>query len=285
MDLARTLGDVEVVSLDSMQVYRGMDIGTAKPTAVDQAEIPHHLIDLVDADQDFSVTETQARAAAAMQDIANRGAVPVLVGGTGLYVRAVIDDLRIPGRYPQIRAALEADPDTAALHRRLNGLDPVAAARMTASNRRRVIRALEVTLGSGQPFSSYGPGLEHHPVTRFAQVGLSSDRATLDARIAARYRQQLADGFLDEVRALAGQPISRSAAQALGYKELLAHVRGETTLDEALELAVRRTRRFARRQQRWFLRDPRIHWLQAPASAHDVIELWQAKASGDGDVS
>ena len=278
MELARTLGCVEIVSLDSMQVYRGMDIGTAKPTAADRAEIPHHLIDLVDAGQDFAVTETQARARAAVEEITGRGAVAVLVGGTGLYVRAVIDDLRIPGRYPRTRAALDAEPDTASLHRRLGALDPVAAARMTPSNRRRVIRALEVTLGSGQAFSSYGPGLAHYPPVPYVQVGLCRDRASLDARIAARYRQQVAAGFLEEVRVLASRPISRTAAQALGYKELFAHVRGEATLQEALDLATTRTRRFARRQQRWFRRDPRIHWLSAPTSPNDVLAVWQAHA-------
>ena len=279
MEVARSVAAAEIVTLDSMQVYRGMDVGTATPTAAEQAEAPHHLIDLVDPSEEFAVAEVQARAWAVIDDIRGRGAVPVLVGGTGLYVRAVIDRLRIPGRYPQVRAELEAEPDTGALHRRLVALDPVAAGRMEPTNRRRVMRALEVTLGSGQPFSSYGPGLARHPPTPFVQVGLRWDRPRLDDRIAARYQRQMADGFFDEVRSLAERPISRTASQALGYKELLAHLRGEMTLDDALDLAVVRTRRFARRQERWFRRDPRIRWLDAPASVADVLSAWEAAAT------
>ncbi len=276
--LARLVGGAEIVALDSMQVYRGMYIGTATPTAAEQAEVPHHLIDLKDPSEEFAVAEFQARAVAAIDDIRSRDAVPVLVGGTGLYVRAVIDDLRIPGRYPEVRSELEAEPDTGALHRRLVDLDPIAAGRMEPTNRRRVVRALEVTIGSGRPFSSYGPGLAHYPATPFVQVGLHWDRDRLDERIAVRYRRQMAGGFLDEVRALAAGPISRTASQALGYKELLAHLRGELTLDEALDLAVARTRRFARRQERWFRRDPRIHWLDAPTTPTDALSAWNDAA-------
>ena len=273
MGVARLIGDAEIVTLDSMQVYRGMDIGTATPTAAEQTEVPHHLIDLVDPSQEYAVAEFQERAATVIDEIRGRGGVPVLVGGTGLYVRAVIDNLQIPGRYPEVRGELEAEPDDGALHRRLVELDPVAAGRMEPTNRRRVVRALEVTIGSGRLFSSYGPGLAHYPPTPFVQVGLRWDRDRLDERIAARYQRQMADGFLDEVRSLADQPISRTASQALGYKELLAHLRGETTLDEALDLAIVRTRRFARRQERWFRRDPRIHWLDAPATPGDLLSV------------
>ena len=274
MGVARLIDGAEIVTLDSMQVYRGMDIGTATPTTAEQAEVRHHLIDLADPSEEFAVAELQAQAAVAIDHVRSRGAVPVLVGGTGLYVRAVIDELRIPGRYPEVRVELEAEPDTAALHLRLVDLDPVAASRMEPTNRRRIIRALEVTIGSGRPFSSYGPGLAHYPATPFVQVGLRWERDRLDERISARYQRQMAEGFLDEVRSLAGQPISRTASQALGYKELLAHLRGETTLDEALELAIVRTRRFARRQERWFRRDPRIHWLDAPTTPPDALEVW-----------
>ena len=273
MGVARMIDGTEIVTLDSMQVYRGMDIGTATPTAAEQADVPHHLIDLVDPSEEFAVAEFQARSRTVVREIRDRGAVPVLVGGTGLYVRAVIDDLRIPGRYPGVRAELETEPDTAALHRRLVDLDPIAAGRMEPTNRRRVVRALEVTIGSGRPFSSYGPGLAHYPATPFVQVGLHWDRDRLDERIAVRYQRQMAGGFLDEVRALAAGPISRTASQALGYKELLAHLRGELTLDKALDLAVVRTRRFARRQERWFRRDPRIRWLDAPATPGDVLSV------------
>lgn len=267
-------GSAEIVAVDSMQVYRGMDIGTATPTPGEQAEVPHHLIDLVEPTEEFSVADLQRSARAAVAAIRGRGGVPVLVGGTGLYVRAVVDDLDIPSRWPEVRRQLEADPDTAGLHRRLAELDPAAAARMAPSNRRRVVRALEVTLGGGRPFSSYGPGLDRYPPTPFVQVGLHRERPDLDTRIAARYRSQLEAGFLDEVRALADRELSRTAAQALGYRELLAHLRGDLTLEAAVEAAVARTRRFARRQQRWFQRDPRIHWLNAPATVEQVITAW-----------
>ena len=258
-----------------MQVYRGMDIGTATPTAAEQAEVPHHLIDLVDPSEEFAVAELQARATAVIDEIRGRGGVPVLVGGTGLYVRAVVDELEIPRRYPAVRADLEAEPDTEALHRRLVVLDQVASDRMEPTNRRRVVRALEVTIGSGRPFSSHGPGLGHYPPTPYVQVGLRWDRDHLDERIAARYERQMAAGFLEEVRSLAKQAISQTASQALGYKELLAHLRGQTSLEEALELAVVRTRRFARRQERWFRRDPRIHWLDAPTTPSEALAAWE----------
>ncbi|HEX8804575.1 MAG TPA: tRNA (adenosine(37)-N6)-dimethylallyltransferase MiaA, partial [Acidimicrobiales bacterium] len=154
--VARRRPDVELVSVDSMQVYRGMDVGTAKPTPAERAEVPHHMIDVADPWDDFTVTRFQAGVRAALAGVDARGHRALLVGGTGLYLRAVVDDLDIPGRFPAARAELEAEPDTPALHRRLAGLDPVAAGRMEPTNRRRVVRALEVTLGSGRPFSSYG---------------------------------------------------------------------------------------------------------------------------------
>ena len=208
---------------------------------------------------------SEREAHAAIADIEARGHRALLVGGTALYVQAVVDRLDIPGQYPDARATVEADPDTAALHRRLHELDPIAAGRMEPGNRRRIVRALEVTLGSGRPFSSYGPGLGLHPPTPFTLVGLSVPTEVLTARIERRYAAQMQAGFLDEVRGLAEAPngMSRTAGQALGYKELFAHLQGEATLEEALDLAVRRTRRFARRQRAWFGRDPRITWLDA----------------------
>lgn len=260
--LARERGDVELVSVDSMQVYRGMDIGTAKPTAEERAEVRHHVLDLVDPWESFDVWEFQQAVRAALDDITQRRRRALLVGGTGLYLRAVIDDLELPGRYPDVADELDAEPDTPALHARLATLDPRAATRMEPTNRRRVLRALEVTIGSGRPFSSYGPGLDAYPPTAHDLVGVALPGEVVDERIARRYEQQMADGFLDEVRRLAaGRPLSRTAAQALGYRELLAHLAGENDLDEALDLAVTRTRQFARRQRRWFARDPRITWL------------------------
>ena len=273
MELARRRGDVELVSVDSMQVYRGMDIGTAKPTGAEQAEIAHHVIDLVDPGEPFEVHSFQNAVREALADIHSRGRRALLVGGTGMYLRAVIDSFEIPGRFPAIAEVLAATPETEVatrqLHHRLSEIDPLAASRMEPTNRRRIMRALEVSEGSGRPFSSFGPGFDAHPRTPVHMVGVWLPRAVTASRIEARYVQQMADGFLDEVRRLNEAPIGHTAAQALGYREILAHLRaeqlGEThpTLDEALERAMTRTRQFARRQRVWFRRDPRITWLGA----------------------
>jgi tRNA dimethylallyltransferase len=272
--LARRRGDLELVSVDSMQVYRGMDIGTAKPSAAEQAEVRHHLIDVADPWDEYTASRFQHDVADALDDIGARGRRAVLVGGTGLYLRAAVDGLEIPGRYGEVRAELEREPDTTDLYRRLTLLDPVAAGRMEPENRRRVVRALEVTLGSGRPFSSFGPGLETYPPVDFPIVGLRLERPELDRRIAERYAAQLEAGFVDEVARLAAGPngFSRTARQALGYRELLAHLDGDTSLDEAIDLAVARTRRFARRQERWFRRDPRITWVDAGHNAFAEID-------------
>ena len=274
MAIAKELGQAEIVSIDSMAVYRGMDIGTASPTASDRAQVPHHLIDVADPGEEFTVGLFKRLALQAIAAIRERGNAPILVGGTGLYLRAVVDDLKLPGRYPEIAAELDSEPDTEALHARLSILDPVAASRMEPSNRRRVLRALEVTIGSGSLFSSFGPGLEHYGPTPFVMVALRWPKEILDDRISARYQDQMEAGFLEEVRALAAGEVSRTAAQALGYREFLAHIQGECSLDEALVTATKRTHKFARRQQRWFRRDPRIHWVDAPVTAPEMIKLW-----------
>ena len=274
MAIAKELGQAEIVSIDSMAVYRGMDIGTASPTASDRAQVPHHLIDVADPGEEFTVGLFKRLALQAIAAIRERGNAPILVGGTGLYLRAVVDDLKLPGRYPEIAAELDSEPDTEALHARLTILDPVAASRMEPSNRRRVLRALEVTIGSGSLFSSFGPGLEHYGPTPFVMVALRWPKEILDDRISARYQDQMEAGFLEEVRALAAGEVSRTAAQALGYREFLAHIQGECSLDEALVTATKRTHKFARRQQRWFRRDPRIHWVDAPVTAPEMIKLW-----------
>ena len=264
LELARRLPDIELVSIDSMQVYRGMDIGTAKPTPAERAEVPHHLLDVADPTEEFTVARFQRAFRAAIGDIESRGHRALLVGGTGLYLRAAIDDLDIPGRFPEVRAELEAEADTVAPARAARPVvDPVAADRMEPTNRRRVVRALEVTLGSGRPFSSFGPGLGDHRPSRFALLGVWLPRPVVAERIARRYADQVAAGFVDEVRGLAETGLGRTARQALGYKELLAHLAGECTEEEAIDLAVRRTRRFARRQRVWFQRDPRITWVGA----------------------
>ena len=263
MQVAQASGDVEIVAVDAMQVYRRMDIGTAKPTTDEQRRVRHHLIDVAEPSVDYSVSLYQRDAHAAIADIEARGRIALLVGGTGLYLRSIIDQLDLPPQYDAIRATLDTETDTAALHRRLTEVDPVAAARMEPSNRRRVVRALEVTLGSGRPFSSFGPGLMSYGTTSTRLFGLGMDRSSLDARIEARYAAQMEAGLLDEVRSLIDEPpgLSRTAGQALGYKELIAHLRGESSLADALDTAIRRTKRFARRQERWFRRDPRIRWL------------------------
>ena len=258
-------GDVEIVTVDSMQVYRGMDIGTAKPTAVEQAEVRHHLLDVADPSDDFSLARHLAAARVALADIAARGRRALLVGGTGLYVQALVDGLEVPGLYPSARAEVEAEADTVALHARLAGLDPVAATRMEPTNRRRVVRALEVTLGSGRPFSSFGPGFEAYPRSPIRQVGLRVQVDVLDRRIEQRVTAMVEAGLVAEVAALAASPrgLSRTAGQALGYREVLAHLEGACSLDEAVSLTVTRTRQLARRQLRWFRRDPRIRWVDS----------------------
>ena len=264
-------GDVELMSIDSMQVYRGMDIGTAKPSPDERVRVPHHLLDLVDPTQDFTVAEFQREYRAAVADIAARGKRAILVGGTGLYHRAVIDDLDLPGEWPAIRADLLAEADVLGpipLHARLATLDPAAAARIEPTNTRRIVRALEVCEGSGRRFSSFGPGLDVYPPSPIVQIGLRWDRDVLAARIEQRVRAMIDAGLLDEVRALRATGMSRTAAQALGYKELLAHLDGGQPLAESVEQIVVRTRQFAVRQLRWFQRDPRVRWVDI---AHDPV--------------
>jgi tRNA dimethylallyltransferase len=274
MAIARRAPGFEIVSVDSMQVYRGMDIGTDKPTERERAEVRHHLVDVAEPWQDYTVARYQRDCRAALADIEARGKRALLVGGTGLYLAAVIDDLDIPGRYPDARAALDVEPDTEALHARLQTVDPAAAARMEPTNRRRILRALEVTIGSGRPFSSYGPGLESYPESRVRLHGVALEPEVLAARIERRYRDQLARGFVDEVARLRAAPrgMSRTARQALGYKEVLAHLAGEMGLEEAVAVAVARTRRFARRQRAWFGRDPRIEWHRAGTEPNEVLD-------------
>ncbi len=284
MAVAERLGDIELVSIDSMQVYRGMDIGTATPTAVERARVRHHLLDLVSPNDEFTVAEFQRAYRASLTEIAGREHRALLVGGTGLYHRAVIDDLDLPGEWPEARARLLTEADEVgveALHRRLVELDPDAAAKMEPTNVRRVVRALEVIEGSGRRFSSFGPGLDAYPPTAIAQIGLRWDRAVLAERIEARVRQMVADGLVAEVAAiLDGAGFSRSAGQALGYKELVAHLRGELALDEAVDQVIVRTRQFAVRQERWFRRDPRVAWIDVEADP--VAEAAPAVAAAFG---
>ena len=268
MAVARRLGDVELVSIDSMQVYRGMNIGTAKPSPAEQAEIPHHLIDLVEPTHDFTVAEFQVAYTAAVDSIGERGHRALLVGGTGLYHRAVIDDFELPGEWPAVRAEIDAEADTAALFARLSELDPAAAAKIEPTNRRRIVRALEVTVGSGRPFSSFGPGVDNYPPSAVTQIGLRWPRDVLTDRIAERVHRMIDAGLVAEVESLRHRGLSRTAAQALGYKEILETLEGRIGKDEAIEMIITRTRRFAVRQDRWFRRDPRVRWIDVE---HDPV--------------
>jgi tRNA dimethylallyltransferase len=280
MALAERTERVELLSIDSMQVYRGMDIGTAKPSTEEQRRVPHHLLDLLDPDEEASVSWFQVEATRVRDDLQERGATPIYVGGTGLYHRAVVDDLDIPGQWPDVAAELQAEPDTAGLHSRLVELDPVAAARMEPENRRRVVRALEVTIGGGRRFSEYGPGLDRYPPSDVVQIGLRVERAVTATRVEERFDHQLRAGFVDEVSRLdqREEGWSRTASQALGYRELLEHVRDGRSLDECRDLAISRIRRFATRQERWFRRDPRVTWVDAdrPDLVDVVLARWSA---------
>jgi tRNA dimethylallyltransferase len=258
MAAARAVAGTEIVAVDAMQVYRGMDIGTAKPTSADRAAVPHHGLDLAEPADDFTVSDYRAAYDAAVPGVVGR---PLLVAGTGLYLAAVVDRLDIPGRWPAIRAELESARDLPALHRRLVELDPVAAARIAPGNRRRIVRALEVVLGSGRPFSSYGPGLQAYPPTPATMIGLRWSRSALAERISRRVGTMMDEGLLEEVQRVRAGGMSRTARQALGYKELLEHLDGGSTLADAVSSIVVRTRQFAVRQERWFRRDPRIRWV------------------------
>jgi tRNA dimethylallyltransferase len=275
---ARTLGDVEIVSVDSMQVYRGMDIGTAKPTKAEQAMVPHHLIDVADPADDWSVARFQRVARDAVARIDGRDHRALLVGGTGLYVQAVVDPLTFPPEDRAVRAEFEAEMTTpdgvAAAYAELQRVDPVAAARIEPGNARRIARALEVIRLAGEPFSSFGPGLQSYGDTEFpvSMVGIATDRDVLRARIERRVDAMLEQGLVDEVRSLRARgDLSRTARQAIGYQEVLAHLDGDLTLEEARDETIRRTWRFARRQARWFRRDPRITWLDAGDNPCDLL--------------
>jgi tRNA dimethylallyltransferase len=263
--VAQQLGDVELVSIDSMQVYRRMDVGTAKPSAHERATVRHHLLDLVEPWDEFTVAEFQRSYRTVLAEVGGREHRAILVGGTGLYHRAVIDELDLPGEWPDLRRRLEHEIETVGpepLHTRLATLDPEAAARMEPTNARRIVRALEVIEGSGRRFSSFGPGLDAYPSTEVAQIGLRWERSVLAERIERRVHAMIDDGLLAEVESiLAAGGFSRSAGQALGYKEIVDHLRGDSGLEQAVEQIVVRTRQFAVRQLRWFRRDPRVTWV------------------------
>ncbi|NQV96439.1 MAG: tRNA (adenosine(37)-N6)-dimethylallyltransferase MiaA [Acidimicrobiaceae bacterium] len=267
---------IHIIAVDAMQVYRDMNIGTAKPTAQDQSLVPHHCIDLVDSHERFTVAEFKKSATSELDKISANGDRVILVAGTGLYLTAVIDDLVLPGEFPEVRMTLEQETNTATLYTRLGEMDPVAASRIEQSNRRRIVRALEVCLGSGKPFSSFGPGTGAYPNNRIIQIGLRWNRERLAERIAERVHTMMNQGFLAEVTALRNSKngLSKTAAQALGYRELLVYLEGNMSLDQAVNETIVHTRQFAVRQERWFRRDPRIKWVsisQDPVS--EIVPL------------
>ena len=269
-DLARryTAEDqpAEVINADSMLVYRGMDIGTAKPSKVELAEIPHHMLDLREVNETTTVAEFQQLARAAIADCQRRDVIPIVVGGSALYVRAIIDDFEFPGTDPAVRTRLEnelAMQGAKWLYQRLSEADPLAATRILPGNTRRIVRALEVIELTGRPFAATLPERRYR-LPDVVQIGLTIDRAPLDARIADRVDAMWAAGFVDEVRRLAAAGLRESltASRALGYRQVLRFLDGEITEAQARELTIGATRKFARRQDSWFRKDARIHWLR-----------------------
>jgi tRNA dimethylallyltransferase len=285
LQLAAALG-AEICSVDSMLVYRGMDIGTAKPTAVERREVPHHLLDLAAPSERFTVARFQDAARIAIDQVRGRGAVPLLVGGSGLYFRAVADDLVFPGEDAQVRAALEAEADAAgvgALSRRLEALDPVAAAKIEPGNVRRVVRALEVATITGTPFSAFAAEWERYDPARVRVAGIRIPAALLAARIVRRVDSMLELGWLEEVEGLLARGFGTwlTSTQAIGYSELARHLDGRLSLEEAREATVRRTKNLARRQMAWFRRDPRVRWFDAgERGAAEVVDAMRSYLVG-----
>ncbi|HEU4513308.1 MAG TPA: tRNA (adenosine(37)-N6)-dimethylallyltransferase MiaA [Nocardioidaceae bacterium] len=264
LDLAEALGG-EIVNTDSMQIYRGMDVGTAKHPVEERRGIPHHLLDLLEVTEPASVAEFQRWARDVIADCRARGVPPILVGGSALYTRAILDRFEFPGTDPAVRARLEdelASVGSEALHRRLASLDPTAAERIIATNGRRVVRALEVIEITGRPFSASLPELTY-AIDDAHQVGVDIPRDVLDQRIALRVERMWEAGFVEEVRRLAdrGLRAGRTANRALGYQQVLAFLDGKISEEEAREQTIAGTRRFARRQDSWFRKDPRITWV------------------------
>ncbi|GAA3599669.1 tRNA (adenosine(37)-N6)-dimethylallyltransferase MiaA [Kribbella ginsengisoli] len=267
-------GTGEVVNADAMQVYRGMDVGTAKITVAERSGVPHHLLDILDVTQTATVAEFQQLARSAIDDCLRRQVVPVLAGGSALYVRAILDDFEFPGTDPVLRERLEAELEehgSGALHQRLAEVDPAAAAQILPSNGRRIVRALEVIEITGGPYVATLP--EHTYVYPGAvQLGLDVPRPVLDERIDRRVDRMFDNGFVDEVEDLLGKGLldGRTANRALGYSQVIALLRGELSETEARQRTAQATRRFARRQDSWFRKDPRITWL--PWDAPDLVD-------------
>ena len=287
LDLAEKLAGrgvaVEVVNADSMQLYAGMDIGTAKLRPDEQRGVPHHLLDIWPVTRTASVAEYQRLARDRIEDITARGALPVLVGGSGLYVRAALDRMEFPGTDEKRRAELEAElaeVGAPALHARLAAADPAAAAAILPGNGRRIVRALEVIELTGRPFTAALPAYES--LYDAVQVGVDLPTERLDRRVDQRVASMFEQGLVDEVRTLerAGLRDGRTASRALGYQQVLDFLAGECTEQEAFDATVRKTRRFARRQDSWFRKDRRVRWL--PWDAADLADLAVREATNPG---
>lgn len=267
--------DVEILAVDAMTVYRGMDLATAKPTPTERADVTYHLLDLCEASDEFTLAQYQRHARDAAASVTQRGRAALYTGGTGLYGRAVLDDFEIPGQFPEVRADLQARVESEGdeLYELLTRLDPLAASRMEATNLRRLVRALEVTIGSGRAFSSFGAGLHTYGPVRVIQVGLRIDIRELDRRIATRFHRWMDQGLLAEVATIANAPggLSRTARQAVGYRELLRHLEDGVALATCVDDAIHQSRRLARRQRSWFRRDPRIEWFDDADDATDRL--------------
>lgn len=264
----------EIVNTDSMLVYRGMDIGTAKPTVAERGGVVHHLIDVLDVTEPATVVDFRTMARAAIADCLTRGVTPLLVGGSSLYVRSVLDDFDFPGTDPALRARLEAEAEqqgTAALYARLLERDPAAAAAIEPGNTRRIVRALEVGALAGSYSARMPEPRYHHRPT--VQFGLQLDRAVLDARIERRVHRMWADGLVVEVEGLVERGLrdGPTASRALGYAQVLELLAGDIDETEAIRRTIAGTRRFARKQLGWFRRDPRIHWLEAPLTDEEEL--------------
>ena len=276
----------EVLCVDSMLVYRGMDVGTAKPTPAERAAVRHHLLDVADPGEDFSVARFQSLARDVLADVEARGQTPLFVGGSGLYWRAAVDGLEFPGTDPATRRDLELEAAAlgpAGLHARLRDMDAEAASRIEHGNVRRTVRALEVAAITGRRFSSFATAWKVFPPANLRVAGIRIPASALGRRIEARVRAMLAGGLVDEVHRLqeAGVGPSLTARQAIGYAEVLAHLEGRLSLDEAAEGTIRRTRALARRQMAWFRRDPRIRWFDtgeggAAEALDDLKEYYAA---------
>ena len=275
--IAEALG-AEIVSVDSATIYRAMNVGTAKPTPGERARVPHHLLDVADPDDTFTVARYQALARSAIDGIRARGHRVLLVGGSGLYLRAIVDDLVFPPTDATTRSELEAEAalvGAVAMHERLRTLDPTAAGRIEPDNVRRTVRALEVAGVTGRAFSEFSTGWDAYPPGRVRAAGIELPRAILAERIERRVRDQIEHGFVREVRSLehAGYTSSLTARQVIGYAEVSLHLAGELSIEEVVRLTVKRTKALARRQMAWFRRDPRIRWFRAgPDGAAGVAD-------------